>query len=71
MEVRSPGNRGRDLLTNRALYERAGVREYWIVDPIERTEEQMDAAGERLISPVLSGSGFLMTDIVAGLAPRD
>jgi Uma2 family endonuclease len=39
IEVLSPSNRGHDLLTKRALYARAGVREYWIVDPEARTIE--------------------------------
>jgi Uma2 family endonuclease len=39
VEVLSPSNRGHDLLTKRALYARAGVREYWLVDPEERTIE--------------------------------
>src|ERR687894_2597688 len=39
IEVLSPANRGRDLLTKRALYARAGVREYWIVDPASRVVE--------------------------------
>jgi Uma2 family endonuclease len=39
IEVLSPSNRGHDLLTKRALYARAGVREYWLVDPEARTIE--------------------------------
>ena len=39
IEVLSPSNRGHDLLTKRALYARAGVREYWLVDPDARTVE--------------------------------
>jgi Uma2 family endonuclease len=39
IEVLSPSNRGHDLLTKRSLYARAGVREYWIVDPDARTVE--------------------------------
>jgi len=39
IEVVSPSNRSRDLLTKRALYGRAGVREYWLVDPEARTIE--------------------------------
>ena len=39
IEVLSPSNRGHDLLTKRALYARAGVREYWLVDPEARTLE--------------------------------
>ncbi|MBA3450430.1 MAG: Uma2 family endonuclease [Chloroflexia bacterium] len=39
IEVLSPSNRGHDLLTKRSLYARAGVREYWLVDPDARTLE--------------------------------
>src|SRR5215211_619204 len=39
IEVLSPSNRGHDLLTKRALYARAGVREYWLVDPASRAVE--------------------------------
>ncbi|HEU5434498.1 MAG TPA: Uma2 family endonuclease [Thermomicrobiales bacterium] len=36
IEVLSPSNREHDLLTKRALYARAGVREYWLIDPDAR-----------------------------------
>jgi Uma2 family endonuclease len=39
IEVLSPSNRGHDLLTKRALYARAGVREYWLIDLEARTIE--------------------------------
>src|SRR4051794_26882199 len=39
IEVLSPSNRNHDVLTKRALYGRAGVREYWIVNPANRTVE--------------------------------
>lgn len=35
VEVLSPSNRGYDLVTKRNLYERIGVRSYWILDPDE------------------------------------
>lgn len=39
IEVLSPSNRTHDMLTKRALYGRAGVREYWLVDREARTIE--------------------------------
>lgn len=35
VEVLSPGSSARDLRDKKALYERAGVREYLVVDPLE------------------------------------
>jgi Uma2 family endonuclease len=37
VEVISPDSRRRDTLTKRADYERAGVSEYWIIDPPRET----------------------------------
>jgi len=36
-EVLSPGTARHDRLVKLPVYERAGVREVWLVDPIERT----------------------------------
>jgi Uma2 family endonuclease len=33
MEIGSPGTRTRDETIKRRLYERAGVSEYWCIDP--------------------------------------
>ena len=35
VEILSPGTREADEHIKRRLYDRAGVREYWVVDPIE------------------------------------
>jgi Uma2 family endonuclease len=37
IEIISPGNTGHDLHTKFDLYEEAGVKEYWIVDPLNKT----------------------------------
>lgn len=39
VEVLSPGNAHHDRGAKRRLYARYGVREYWIIDPQERTVE--------------------------------
>ena len=79
VEVLTPSNRGHDLLTKRALYARAGVREYWIVDPTNRTVEILTldrdafhtvqvAAGENaVISPLLGGMTFPLPAVFARL----
>jgi Uma2 family endonuclease len=46
VEVVNPSNRGHDLLTIRALYARAGVGEYWLLDPETRTFEILSLDGD-------------------------
>lgn len=83
VEILSPSNRGLDLLTKRALYARAGVQEYWIVDPANRTVEILTldrdalhgvqvAAGEDVaVSPLLGGAAFPLDAIFANVGEGD
>ncbi|MGH2616281.1 MAG: Uma2 family endonuclease [Thermomicrobiales bacterium] len=57
VEVLSPSNRGHDLLTKRALYARAGVREYWIVDPEGRSIEILALDRDALHSVQMASGG--------------
>lgn len=79
VEILSPSNRGHDLLTKRALYARAGVREYWIVDPLVRSVEvlaldrdafhtaQVASGADLVISPLLGGTTFALPAVFSGL----
>jgi len=47
IEIGSPGTRQRDETIKRHLYERAGVSEYWVVDPDTDVVRICRQAGER------------------------
>ena len=36
-EIASPSNTGHDYITKLSLYYKAGVREYWIVNPMNKS----------------------------------
>lgn len=69
IEIGSPGTRKRDETIKRRLYERAGVSEYWVVDPeigairvyrregdaFARVGELSAGAGDVLATPLLPG----------------
>ena len=38
MEVLSPSTAGLDQIKKRILYESSGVREYWLVHPVDRVQ---------------------------------
>lgn len=42
VEILSPSTRSKDMNLKRRLYQRAGVREYWIIDPRDRLLFQFD-----------------------------
>jgi Uma2 family endonuclease len=68
IEVVTPINRDHDVLTKRALYGRAGVREYWIVDPAERTFEILTLDRDALHSTIVaSGSDVLVSPLLGPL----
>jgi Uma2 family endonuclease len=76
VEILSEGTRKTDEVTKRKLYERYGVREYWIVDPELETvklytlekdryvkiAELSKEANDRLTSPLLPGLQIPLTD---------
>jgi len=78
VEVTSPGTREVDRGDKLAEYARAGVREYWLVDPAARSIEVFvlrgrvyellgkDGPGARARSEVLSGFEAAVEEVVGG-----
>ena len=50
IEILSPSTASNDRTLKRTLYERVGVKEYWIVDPSDHSIEQLILDGEKYIS---------------------
>jgi len=75
VEILSPGTAGRDLRVKRALYERSGIPEYWIVDPAAETiqvlalaegayrEAGLYRSDQTLTSPLLPGLEIQLAQI--------
>ncbi|HWK05639.1 MAG TPA: Uma2 family endonuclease [Puia sp.] len=76
IEVLSPGNSQKEVRYKYELYEEAGIREYWVVNPAEQnlivfllTEEgkfgnaRMYANGDKLVMSVLPGHSIDVTEI--------
>jgi Uma2 family endonuclease len=71
VEVISEGTRKLDELTKRKLYERFGVLEYWIVDPVVETVKVYRREGEafrRTAELSLEAGDALATPLLPGLA---
>ena len=68
IEVLSPSRPDRDRFVKRVVYERAGVSEYWVVDPEERSIEVLSLDGGRYRSAGYVTSDQVLTSrILAGL----
>ena len=70
IEILSPSTRPRDERLKRALYERVGVTEYWLVDPAEDAIIVYRRGAEGFQEPVrlLNASGVsLSTSLLPGL----
>ena len=61
VEVLSPGTAKRDKIHKKNLYERCGVREYWIVNPVDRSIEQY----------VLENGAFTLRDVYYHYRPYE
>jgi Uma2 family endonuclease len=64
LEVLSPSNPQHDRLRKRALYARAGVREYWIVSPEAAVVEVLVLEGDKYRTLVRASADELVTSLV-------
>ena len=70
MEIGSPSTRKRDETIKRRLYERAGVSEYWVVDPDLDTVRVYRREGEtfaRVVELSADAGDVLTTPLLPGL----
>ena len=72
VEILSPGTRRRDKGRKRAVYDREGVREYWIVDPEARAitalrRPRADAALTDVATLTADAGGTLESPLFPGL----
>ena len=68
IEVISPDSRSRDRQDKYQEYEQAGVREYWIFDPIRKQAEFYRLGPDGIYSLVTLGDdGIFRSDVLAGL----
>lgn len=69
VEIISPSTAARDNVIKRALYERHGVREYWLVHPIDRMLTIYVRAGDLQFGPaqLLAAAGKLTSPGFPGL----
>jgi Uma2 family endonuclease len=78
IEILSPGTSRRDRGIKRDLYDRGGVREYWIIDPVDNTiqvlgrstslhltsQSELPAPGnDELTTPLLPGFSLNLADL--------
>ena len=77
IEIASPGTRKRDETIKRRLYERAGVAEYWVIDPeidairvyrregdtFARATELSAEVGDSLTTPLLPGLAIQLSRV--------
>jgi Uma2 family endonuclease len=83
VEIVSPSSRRRDRVDKRVGYERAGVAEYWLIDPDEREAaffclgpdglyaDATPPSGQAFASTALPGFRLLPSDVLADPLPNE
>jgi Uma2 family endonuclease len=65
VEILSPTNMDYDRITKRELYERFGVKEYWVVDPFDQQVDQWVLTEEKYV--LMPKSKVVQLSIVPGI----
>jgi len=69
VEILSPGNDSKEMSYKRHVYETAGVREYWFIEPQKGTLSQYELVGEELRwQRTLSATDTLHAIVVEGFS---
>jgi Uma2 family endonuclease len=72
VEIRSPSTRRRDLGIKRQLFDRGGVREYWVIDPkalaVTVYRRMPDGGFPRVAVFSASGEASLTTALLPGFS---
>jgi len=68
VEILSPGNNKKELRNKYEIYEEAGVQEYWIIWPLEKTflKYTLNEAGKYVASRVLTLGDEVTTPVLPG-----
>ncbi|EMO62817.1 putative restriction endonuclease [Leptospira borgpetersenii serovar Pomona str. 200901868] len=67
-EILSEGNAYHDLKTKKRLYEKHGVAEYWIVDPMERSVEIYQNGNSGFTLLASADSGTIVSKVLDGFS---
>ena len=67
IEILSPSTAGRDRLVKMQLYQRVGVREYWIVDPDAKTVQAFILEDGRYTGKTYAGNEKMPVHVLPGL----
>ncbi|WP_080840706.1 Uma2 family endonuclease [Cohnella massiliensis] len=60
-EILSPGTASRDRIVKKALYERFGVKEYWVADPVHAIVDRFVLNDGKLVLAETYGEGDTIT----------
>jgi Uma2 family endonuclease len=66
VEVVSRDSRSRDYVEKRRVYEEAGVREYWLIDPLRKQTEFLRLRGSRFVTVEIGPDRIFRSSVVPG-----